>query len=728
MQIEIKKENRISFLKSIGGKLILVSSLVIILALFILSLIAVIQMSLALQAESRDKLKSIHHEKQVQLLSYIHKAGRDAMVISQSLDIHNAVEYLITYHNEMEITAAGDYDLTGRGDHLSRDYENLYDEIHRYLQKYEDIYGYQDVYIICARHGHVMYSNKKDADLGANLSAGPYKETVLAEVWNKVVSEKKLYLADLTPYPPKNGDAAMFIGTPVFLDGTLSAVLVLQLNHSQIMDFLSDNSGMGESGEVYCVGDDGLRRSESRFSDSDVSSVLVTKIDTEASRVLQQENTEPVFNLIEDYRGNSVYSVYSHGRIDEELNADFDWALIAEIDRSEVMKPVNSFLVFMVIAAVFIIVFAIVIMIIFSRTISMPIRAGSVAAGQIAAGVLDMEIDEKFKKRKDETGLLVNALLNMSSRLGEIVSIVISGSQQIASASTQLAAGNQDLSSRTEQQAAALEETSSAIEQMNASIRSNADNTVMADKLSRDTQLKAAEGEESVQKVIHSMDEINTASTRIGEIMEVMNNIAFQTNLLALNASIEAARAGEQGKGFAVVAVEVRKLAKRSDRAASEIAEIIKDSNSKVIEGVNVAQEAGDMLSEINGSVKKVTTLVGEISAATREQLSSVDQIDVTLSSLDENTQKNAALVEEATASTEELSSQAIEMNSHMQFFKLAEFDSTGMTKSFVEKKRRLSEPRDETPVHYIEKSPSPESNAYEVFSGLADESDYSEF
>jgi len=321
-----------------------------------------------------------------------------------------------------------------------------------------------------------------------------------------------------------------------------------------------------------------------------------------------------------------------------------------------------------------------------------------------------------------------SSMIQMQAKLRDIVELSLTGTEQIASASGQIAAGNQDLSNRTEQQATALEETSSAIEEMNSSIRSNADNTGSADQLSRDALVKTNDGSDAVSTMITSMNEISDSSTRIADIIEVINNIAFQTNLLALNASIEAARAGEQGKGFAVVAVEVRKLAKRSDKAAAEIAEIIKNSNKKVDEGVDIAGKAGETLTEINGAVKKVTALVGEISAASQEQLSSVDQIDKTLSSLDENTQKNAALVEEAASSTEELSAQAQELFTNMQFFKLDRQSNVNI-KSLRKQTTGVSLLEDSGDSGSVAlKTSSSDSESYETFSSIADEADFAEF
>ncbi|MGL1890104.1 MAG: methyl-accepting chemotaxis protein [Spirochaetaceae bacterium] len=353
-----------------------------------------------------------------------------------------------------------------------------------------------------------------------------------------------------------------------------------------------------------------------------------------------------------------------------------------------------------------------------TKTITVQIGGEPDEIAKIVKEVSNGNLNILFDKANPQG--IYKSMNGMVTQLTEIVSNVLSGADQIVGASQQLATGNQDLSDRTEQQATALEETSAAIEEMNSSIRSNADNTGTANSLSNEALDKTGEGSKAVDTMIESMNDISVSSNRIADIIEVINNIAFQTNLLALNASIEAARAGEQGKGFAVVAVEVRKLAKRSDKAASEIAEIIKTSKVKVNEGVEIANKAGEMLIEINGSVKKVTALVGEISAASQEQLSSVDQIDKTLTSLDDNTQKNAALVEEAAASTEELSSQVQELNSSINFFKIDRETSKNNTEVKLIHKKKKESPKNKP----VKKN----SETYEQFSNVLDESDFSEF
>lgn len=353
----------------------------------------------------------------------------------------------------------------------------------------------------------------------------------------------------------------------------------------------------------------------------------------------------------------------SSGKVTGVLGVDYDITYVNSLKN----RALVIFLVILLGSIVFIVFAGIY----FSRLIINPILNAVSITDRIARGELEVDIEKQYLERKDETGSLIRSLFNMTKNLRSIVASVLKATIQMEHASELIANDNAALSERTEEQAAALEETFAAIEEMNGSVKSNADNTQTADSLSREAANQTSAGSSSVTSVIGSMNEINDSSNRIADIIEVINNIAFQTNLLALNASIEAARAGEQGKGFAVVAVEVRKLAKRSDKAAKEISDIIKSSNIKVDEGVGVANRAGEVLNEINQSVKKVTNIVGEISAASQEQLTSVDEIDKTLASLDKNTQMNSSMVEKAAEATGRLSRQAKELSKMMEFFKI---------------------------------------------------------
>ncbi|MBB6480173.1 methyl-accepting chemotaxis protein [Spirochaeta isovalerica] len=450
-----------------------------------------------------------------------------------------------------------------------------------------------------------------------------------------------------------------------------SSILIFDIDTVRIEDLLNDATGMGESGLSYMVqneGDEYLVLTSDRLG----------RLTALESNVNGSEGISPHMNRNELRRGTGICltneylneqgtKVLAHNHMLKV--GEYDVALITEMDSDEVFQGTSTLLRIISIVSIVILILSTIISILFSRTISTPVKYVSQVMSVLSTGDLTQEVDKKVQQRSDEIGDMTRRVNDLVEKLQDIVSVVLSGSQQIATASEQLAEGNQDLSNRTEQQASALEETSSAIEEMISSIRSNADNTVSAEKLAQEALRKTEEGKTAVNSMMDSMDEINASSLSIADTIDIITNIAFQTNLLALNASIEAARAGEDGKGFAVVAVEVRKLAQRSDKASSEIAEIIKTSSRKVEEGVEIARKAGEMLKEIDQSVRKVTALVGEISAASQEQLSSVDEIDKTITNLDENTQKNAALVEEAASSTEELSSQAQELNSNINFF-----------------------------------------------------------
>lgn len=356
--------------------------------------------------------------------------------------------------------------------------------------------------------------------------------------------------------------------------------------------------------------------------------------------------------------------------IDENINLleEMDRAVIMMQNRSEhKTNRVFEAIFTGILVSLFVFIFSIIL----THSITKPILILIDHLNAYASGDLRKSINAKYKNRRDEIGILALALQNMVDKLVDISGVVLTGSELIASSSSELAEGNMDLASRTESQAAALEETSTAIEHIITSIKSNFDNTTAANILASDTLEKAIHGTESVNKMVSAMEDINTSSKHIVETIDVINSIAFKTNLLALNASIEAARAGEQGKGFAVVAVEVRKLAKSSDKAATEIAKIIKSSNLKVTEGVDIANNAGALLIEIKKCVEQVTSIINEIYTASQEQKSTVEQINKALVDLDENTHKNSALTEEASAATEQLSDNAAELNRNIKFFKI---------------------------------------------------------
>ncbi|CAB3931990.1 methyl-accepting chemotaxis protein [Achromobacter insolitus] len=303
-----------------------------------------------------------------------------------------------------------------------------------------------------------------------------------------------------------------------------------------------------------------------------------------------------------------------------------------------------------------------------SRTVLRPLREAGDHFEKIAGGDFTGRIEVRST---NEIGQLFGAIKRMQESLTRTVALVRRGVDEINVGSREISAGNTDLSSRTEQQAASLEETAASMEQLASTVKQNADNARQANQLAASASDVAERGGSAVSEVVSTMQEISASSRKISEIVSVIDGIAFQTNILALNAAVEAARAGEQGKGFAVVAGEVRSLAQRSAQAAKEIKGLIEDSVTKVGAGSQQVERAGATMQEIVASVKRVTDIMGEISAASEEQSSGIDQVNRAVSQMDEVTQQNAALVEEAAAAAGSLQEQAQRLAEAVSVFKI---------------------------------------------------------
>ncbi|WP_175905072.1 methyl-accepting chemotaxis protein [Burkholderia seminalis] len=324
-----------------------------------------------------------------------------------------------------------------------------------------------------------------------------------------------------------------------------------------------------------------------------------------------------------------------------------------------------------------------------SRAIGRPIADALSHFDAISAGDLRRPI---VVDRRDEMGQLLEGLAKMQRGLVDTVRTMRGGSESIATAARQIAAGNIDLSSRTEEQAAALQETASSMEQLTGTVKQNADNARQASALAANASEIANKGNTVVGQVVGTMGEINDSSAKIADIIAIIEGIAFQTNILALNAAVEAARAGEEGRGFAVVAGEVRSLAQRSSSAAKEIKALIDASVERIRTGSTLVDEAGRTMSDVIGAVQRVTDIMGEIAAASEEQSGGIDQVARAVAQMDEVTQQNAALVEEAAAAAQSLDEQAGRLRETAAVFQLD--DETARTVAPVAARRVTHVPR----------------------------------
>ena len=331
------------------------------------------------------------------------------------------------------------------------------------------------------------------------------------------------------------------------------------------------------------------------------------------------------------------------------------------------------------------------------HAIKQPLLQANELAARIAQGDLSMQIDTS---RGDEFGDLMKSLAAMNESLGRMVHQVRQSTDSIATASAEIATGNNDLAQRTEQTSSNLQSTASSMDQLTTTVQQSADNARQASTLAANASSVAERGGAVVQQVVLTMEEINTSSKKIADIIGVIDGIAFQTNILALNAAVEAARAGEQGRGFAVVASEVRSLAQRSAEAAKEIKMLIGTSVDKVASGTKLVSDAGVTMSDIVQSVRKVADVIGEITAASNEQSSGIAHVNQAIGNLDQMTQQNAALVEESAAAAESLREQASQLAQAVSVFK-----TSGATALVHSRATRDMTPRAQAPAY---KRPTP--------------------
>src|SRR5450830_892772 len=352
-----------------------------------------------------------------------------------------------------------------------------------------------------------------------------------------------------------------------------------------------------------------------------------------------------------------------------EINKLVDLQDTASMDlRSNAESSANKLIGALTAIGVIVLLAGVGFSIILTRSITKPLDDAVQIAKRVAAGELSQR---DAADGNDEISELLNALKEMSDNLFNIVSEVRQGTDAIAIASSEISTGNADLSSRTETQAGALEETASSMEQITATVRHNADNARQANDLVTSASNFAVQGGGEVGKVVDTMNSIKESSRKIVDIISVIDGIAFQTNILALNAAVEAARAGEQGRGFAVVASEVRNLAQRSASAAKEIKILIGDSVEKVDSGSRLVDAAGKTMNEIVTSVKHVANIMSEITAAGQEQSTGIEEVNRAITQMDEMTQQNAALVEQAAAAAESMEEQAANLAHAVSAFKL---------------------------------------------------------
>ncbi|WP_417839121.1 methyl-accepting chemotaxis protein [Tritonibacter scottomollicae] len=571
--------------------------------------------------------------------------------------------------------------------------------------------GYYDLFLF-DMDGNLIYSVFKEDDFGLNFETGKYKDSGLGEVFRegRSLAEGAFYMTSLAPYAPSAGAQAMFMSTPIFVDGQQAGVLAVQFPLDGIMRILSQSEQMGQTGFIYLVDQNGMSLTESPheggFSAYDV---LPEREQIRAALAGEHQYFDPAVGV----GGHDVISVADSVTIPNGER----WGLVYEIDRSEAMAVVNKATTnalielavtsLLVVLASWLAVRGVVKRLerlaghveeLADENYNEEITGRSIGdeVGFISKTLSNLQVrlqegaaaKEREKEIQEGNAMVVrtlsNALMNLAkgdfrnkvlkffpvehkklrysindamTELSTVIESVRETAESIAQGAIEVSSSADDLSSRTESQAATLEQTAAALEQVTSSVKSANDNVLNVEHTVTQARGMAEESGTIVKETIDAMNGIEESSQKISNIISVIDDISFQTNLLALNAGVEAARAGEAGRGFAVVASEVRGLAQRSSEAALEIKALIETSGHQVGRGVQMVDKTGNALTQIVDQVKHISVLINEIAQSSQEQSTALTEINIGMSQLDQVTQSNAAMVEENTAAAHMLRS-----------------------------------------------------------------------
>nr|NJM02044.1 methyl-accepting chemotaxis protein [Desulfobacula sp.] len=685
-----------------GVKFVAVFLLVGIVPLLLMGILSVQKSNKALTHMAYQELNLLQAGKKAHIEEYFKGLFLQMGVFAQSRDVFDLYQKLVQYHRDTGVTATGNYDVS------TPEYQEIWKTSGGKLREYQEQSGVYDVFLICAAHGHVMYTNAKEPDLGENLGHGRYKDTSLAGLWNKVVKTGKASIVDMAAYAPSNGDPAVFAGYPIFGGNReLAGIIAFQIPLDQINAVMTSRTGMGKTMETYLVGQDKLMRSDSFLSPSTHTvKAGFAKPDTGKAdtRAVQEALAGKAGHaIIRSYHGHEVLSDYSPLNI-----MDLTWAIIAEIDTEEAFASVRELKTLAGIIAFAGIILIAGVALAFTRSITKPVQKGVLFSKALSEGDLTQVLDID---QSDEIGDLAKAMNQMRSNLNRMftelsqgVEVLSSSSTELSAISSRMQAGAGEVSEKSVTVSAAAEEMSAGMVGMAAASEQTSTNVQMvaaaAEEMSSTINeiARSAENGRSVTheavmksgKASEKINELGDAAKQIGKVTSTIAEISEQTNLLALNATIEAARAGEAGKGFAVVAAEIKELARQTDAATREISGKIELIQTTTQGTVHEIEGITGIINDVNEIVATIATAVQEQSSVTQEIANNVNQAALGIQEVNHTVAQGSAVskeiakdIGEVSRSSKEMSEAGRQVNQSAKELSALSEQIHGMTKRF---------------------------------------------
>ena len=655
-------------------KLIGAFLLVSLIPLMVMGISSSITAKKALTAQIMSRLEALEMEKRIQIKRYFQGLFLHTNIFANSQEVGMLYQRLVEYHKKTDVKPDGNYDVT------TPEYREIWNTLGKTLRQYQEKSGVYDIFLICARHGHVMYTNAKEADLGENLRHGRFKNSGLAKLWEKVVESRAPAIVDMAPYAPSNGDPAMFLGYPIFDANTLTGVFAVQIPLDQINEVTNTTHGLGKNGEVYLVGPDRLRRSDS-ILEPEEHSVKNSFAHPEEEKV----DIASVQNALAGHHGEGVelnhdgIPVITHY---EPLKVmDLTWAVVAEEHVSEAFAPIKKLKITALTVALASLLFIVFFALILARDFSKPIVKSVAFAKAIAGGDLTQTLDIH---REDEMGVLGDAMKTMCSDLHQMVGELVQGMNVLSTSSTELSAvsvqmksGTEETSGKSQTVAAAADQMSgsmvsvaAAIEELSVNIESVSSSaeelSSTISEISENMERARSVTDDAVQRsgrVTERISELGEAARQIGTVTESIAEISEQTNLLALNATIEAARAGQAGKGFAVVATEIKELARQTAEATLQIRDRVEGIRKSTDATVSEVGQITTVINDVHDIVGSVAVSVEEQSNTTREISGHVGEAALGIHEVSDNISQTASASGEVATNIGHISQASMEIS-----------------------------------------------------------------